>query len=111
MTHPIRLEDTAEISWDDAKTRLKVAAEVYEFPFYITLDEVAYAYKDVEHYLSDMDFKCEGELRKIVVAWWEIFAHEITSYDEGLRVLYPWFHEGEEMPVRVVLVGNVGGFQ
>jgi hypothetical protein len=109
MTNPIRLEDDWEVSWDDAKTRLKVAAEVYGFPFYITLDEVAYAYKDMEHYLADGEYP-EDE-REIVATWWKDHAHEITSYEHGLRVIYPWFHEGEEMPTRIKLEGKIGGFQ
>lgn len=91
----IRLEDDWEPSWEDAKTRLKVAAETFGFPFYITMDEVAYAYKDMDGFIEDGEYP-EDE-HEVVAAWWKDFAQEVTDYESGLRILYPWFHEGEEM--------------
>jgi hypothetical protein len=93
----IKLECDWEPSWDDAKTRLKVAGEVFGFPFYIAMDEVAYAYKDVKDYISSNEIS-DPIMVILAEEWFKDFARQVTDYESGLRILYPWFHEGEEMP-------------
>lgn len=91
---PIRLEDDCEPSWDDAKTRLKVAAETFGFPFWVSMDEVAYAYANLG------DFIDEHEENKAAQLWFTGNARRVTNFEEALRTLYPWFHDGEELPER-----------
>lgn len=97
----ICLEDNCEPSWDDAKTRLKVAAEVMGFPFTVALDETAYAYKSLNDYIAERTE--DGELSDEEVAaakdWWNLYTTQVTNFPEALAALYPWFHDGESMPV------------
>lgn len=90
----IRLECQWEPSWTDAKTRLTVAAETLEFPFYIAMDETAYATKDVETLLEDYHADEHDDMRQ----WFSDYAVQVNTHEEALRTLYPWFHDGEEMP-------------
>ena len=90
---PIRLECQWEASWTDAKTRLAVAAETLEFPFCIATDETPIAYKNFEHYLEDSDVE-HGTAQ----LWWNDYHQPVNNMEEALRTLYPWYHEGEEMP-------------
>ena len=95
----IRLEDDFNPTWEDAKVRLKVASEVFGFPFAITLDETAFAYRDFVA-MSFYKLKTgEAELTDyaILAAWWKVYAKTVHTMEEAERVLYPWFHEGEEM--------------
>lgn len=107
---PICLEDDCEATWEDAKTRLKVAGETFGYPHFITLDEVAYAYLDRASYLAE---SATGDEEDVAAAstWFDNEARCVCDYEEALRTLYPWFHEGEEMPVRIKLEGQIGGFQ
>ena len=90
---PIRLECQWEPSWEDAKTRLTVAAETLEFPFCIATDETPIAYKGFEHYLEHSDAE-----HSVAQLWWNNFHQPVNNMEEALRTLYPWYHEGEEMP-------------
>ena len=98
MTIPIeiRLECEWEPSWIDAQTRLAMAAEILKIPFYIVTDEVAYAYKDFESMAAHADLSRLSRLA--AQGWWDQHAKQVNSIDEARRVLYPWFHEGEEFP-------------
>ena len=92
----ICLECDWEPSWDDAKTRLKVATELMGFPLFITMDETAYAYQSIDDYLAE---RLDDETAS-ARAWWDENAQAVPDYQTGLRVLYPWFHDGEPMPDR-----------
>jgi len=98
----IRLEDDYEASWDDAKTRLKVATEIFGFPFFIVMDYAAYAYKDMNGFMEDGEIYPEDE-QEAVTQWWKEYAQEATDYHSALRILYPWFHGGKEMAYRTTL--------
>lgn len=106
----ICLEDDCEASWDDAKTRLKVAAEVFVFPFFITLDETAYAYDSFDDYLAERGMEDPAEI-EAARQWWNVHAIEVHNFPDALAALYPWFHDGEAMPVRIKLEGAIGGWQ
>lgn len=99
MTKPIKLECDWEPSWEDAKTRLKVAAEFFDFPFHIAMDEIAYAYKNRLDYVYE---RYEDG---------NVYIKRVDNMQEALEALYPWFHEGEEMPIHIKLEGQIGGFQ
>ncbi len=100
MTKPIRLECDFEPSWIDACTRLRVAAEFFEFPFFIAMDEVAYAYKKRLDYVYECyeDGETSADELKACYEWAEVYMKRVDSIDEAKRVLYPWFHEGEKAP-------------
>lgn len=108
---PICLEDDCEASWDDAKTRLKVAAETFGYPHFITLDEVAYAYLDRDSYVAEVAADSDEDETGAARQWFDAEARRVNGYEEALRTLYPWFHEGEDMPERIKLEGRIGGFQ
>jgi len=93
---PIRLEDSHEPSWDDAKTRLLVACETYGFPVYIAMDDAPYAYASIEHKI-EADSISKFDM-PYLAQWWDEHVIRINDYEEGLRALYPWFHGGEDMP-------------
>ena len=96
---PIQLECQWEASWTDAKTRLAVAAETLKFPFCIATDESPVAYKDLEHYMLDQG-ESEYDVKALKAAedWFDTFAVSVNNMEEALRTLYPWYHEGEDMP-------------
>ncbi len=98
-TKPIRLECDFEPSWIDAKTRLRVAAEYFEFPFYICMDEVAYAYKRRLDYVFERyeDTEITSDELKACFDWSGVYMKEVTNMNEAMAVLYPWFHEGEKL--------------
>lgn len=98
-TKPINLECSFEPSWEDAKTRLRVAAEFFEFPFHIAMDEIAYAYKNRLDYVYERyeDNDVSGDELKACYDWAEVYMKRVNNMNEALRVLYPWFHEGNEM--------------
>lgn len=93
---PIRLECEWEPSWEDAKTRLRVAAETLEFPFCITSDETPIAYKNAEHLLAQYEGDDE-ETRAAAETWWNAYHQPVNNWEEALRTLYPFYHEGEAM--------------
>lgn len=113
MTKPIKLECDWEPSWEDAKTRLKVAAEFFGFPFHIAMDEIAYAYKNRLDYVYEHyeDGSVSSEELKACYEWANVYMKQVNNMQEALEALYPWFHEGEEMPTYIKLEGQIGGFQ
>ena len=90
----ISLECQWEPSWIDAKTRLTVAAETMEFPFYITTDEAPQATNSLEDYLSQYP----AEEHETVTEWFREYTIRVDDLQEALRALYPWFHDGETAP-------------
>lgn len=93
---PISLECQWEPSWEDAKTRLAVAAETLEFPFCIATDETPIAYKGVEHFIEHHEYGAAEQ--EDASTWWNNYHQPVNNMEEALRTLYPWFHDGEEMP-------------
>lgn len=100
MTRPIKLECDCEPSWEDAKTRLRVAAEFFEFPFHICMDEIAYAYKNRLDYVHEHyeDNNISADELKACYEWADVYMKRVDTMDEAFRVLYPWFHDGEKYP-------------
>lgn len=96
MAHYIDLECQMAPSWEDAKTRLNVASEVYEFPFYICMDETARATKDLNTLLEAYHADEHDDMRQ----WFSDYAVMVNTPAEALATLYPWFHDGEKMPER-----------
>lgn len=100
MSKPILLECDFEPSWEDAKTRVRVAADYFEFPFYVALDEVAYAFKNRIDYVFNKfneDAITPDEM-KACCEWASVYMHRVNDVDEAFRVLYPWFHGGAKYP-------------
>jgi hypothetical protein len=100
MSKPIRLECDVEPSFIDAMTRLRVAAEFFEFPFFIAMDEVAYAYKNRMDYLHERyeEGNVSAEELTACYEWASVYMKRVDSIEEAVKVLYPWFHEGEKAP-------------
>jgi len=95
----IRLEDDFNPTWEDARTRLKVASEIHGFPLAIVQDEVAYAYKDfvhMWHHKINTGEATHDDFQPLIT-WWTKHATYVQNMDEATRVLYPWFHDGEEI--------------
>jgi hypothetical protein len=88
--------ESYEPSWDDAKTRLTVAAEMFNFPLFIVVDEVAYVTKSFDDYVADGEYP-EDEIETLRT-WWENFAYEVHGMSEAIETLYPWFHDGKDAP-------------
>ena len=110
-TTAIRLECQWEPSWDDARTRLAVAAEILGFPFYVMKDDVACAYKDMQHYRAENEIDGNDPMDPSAVeTYFDEFAQQVFDIGQAVHALYPWFHEGEEMcdgPTGDMTGGNV----
>jgi hypothetical protein len=98
-TKPIRLECDFEPSWIDAKTRLRVAAEFFGFPFHICMDEVPYAYKSRLDYVYERyeDENISADELKACYEWASVYMKRVDNMDEAMSILYPWFHDGAKM--------------
>ena len=49
---------------------------------------------DVETLLEDYHADEHDDMRQ----WFSDYAVQVNTHEEALRTLYPWFHDGEEMP-------------
>ncbi len=101
--HPICLEDDEALNseelnaaWRAAKVRLAVAAETYGFPFWINLDETAYAYKSPIHYLMERGEEHDIDDMSSALQGFKDTAYRVNNWDMARDILFPWFHEGEE---------------
>ena len=99
----IKLEDNTikreNEMWEDAKTRLTVASEVLGFPFAIVMDETALAYRDFTSMWAYKILMGEATTEDFAAMWryWAGYSKTVHSMEEAERVLYPWFHDGEEI--------------
>lgn len=95
MTHPeISLECQFDPSWEDAKTRLRVAAEILDFPFYIVIDEAPTAYKRKSDYVLPRTLDGSPEAAE---RFWDMASVLVSTMDEALSAIHPWYHGGEEL--------------
>lgn len=98
---PVSLEDKDDPTWERALIRLAVAfelaADVGADTLFIVEDENMSAYINLVSYLAyHGDDSPEGQAA--ATEYFVQFARPVKSWTAATQDIYPWFHNGEEMP-------------
>lgn len=87
--------DREEPSWPRALSVLDEIEQGMGYPFVITTDEVATAFKSVEHALTPTTSPSE---EAAIRQWFDGHGYPVTDRREAINVLFPWFHDGRTEP-------------
>lgn len=98
---PISLEDDEDPTWERALIRLAVAwemaADVGTNTLFVIEDEKLSVCINLTSYLAYLGNDTNEGLAAAAF-YFHKFARPVTSWNEAMADIYPWFHGGEEMP-------------